>query len=122
MASLYSLMTNGIHTGIILTIHMLEAMGFIVILVSALRAFMTYWKKKDEEAFRSCRLNLAEGLATGLEFKLGGEILRTLVVRDMEEITVLGAIVAHRVAMAQKIYRDKKQENTIHPNGAPDKE
>lgn len=32
------------------------------------------------------RLNLAKGMATGLEFKLGSEILRTVVVREFSEI------------------------------------
>ena len=104
MEHLWGLIDSGTYRVIMLTIHLLEAMGFVVILASALKAFAGYWNNKNGDPFRSCRLSLAEVLATGLEFKLGGEILRTLVVRDMQEIAVLGAIVALRVAMALMIY------------------
>lgn len=35
------------------------------------------------------RLKLAKGLAMGLEFKLGSEILRTVVVRELREIVLV---------------------------------
>ena len=113
MEHFWGLIDSGTYRVIMLTIHLLEAMGFVVILASALKAFVGYWTNKNGDPFRSCRLSLADGLATGLEFKLGGEILRTLVVRDMQEIAVLGAIVALRVAMALMIYWEIKQEKSM---------
>ena len=113
MEPIFALIDSSAYTAIMLTIHLLEAMGFIVILMSALRSFSAYWDKKNKDPFRYCRLNLAEGLATGLEFKLGGEILRTLIVREWEEIIILGAIVALRVAMALMIYWEIKQEKSM---------
>ena len=104
-----------VHVGFTWAIHLLEAMGFFIILSSALRAFIAYWVNRGNAPLRSCRLRLAEGLATGLEFKLGGEILRTVIVRDWEEILVLGAIVILRVVMAFMIYWEIKQEQTMHP-------
>lgn len=113
MEHIISMIDSGMHSAILLTIHLLETMGFIVILMSAVRSFAAYWKARNHDhPFRFCRLNLAEGLATGLEFKLGGEILRTVVVREKEEIIILGAIVALRVAMAMLIYWEIKQEKS----------
>ena len=86
-----------------LGINLLEAMGFVVILVAGVRAFWDYWTARTSERLNFDRLRLAEGLASGLEFKLGGEILRTVVVQDWEEILLVGAIVVLRALMAVMI-------------------
>lgn len=112
MQHLYALGETVAYTGIVWAIHLLEAMGFVVVLCSAVRAFIDYWTSKSLDPFRSCRLRLAEGLATGLEFKLGGEILRTVIVREWGEIMVLGAIVVLRVVMALMIYWEMGHEKS----------
>lgn len=84
-------------------IHLLDAMGFVVILVSGIRAFWDYWTVRTSARLHFDRLRLAEGLASGLEFKLGGEILRTVVIQDWEEILVVGAIVVLRALMSLMI-------------------
>jgi uncharacterized membrane protein len=45
------------------------------------------------------RLVLAQGIALALEFKLGGEVLRTVIVREWSELLILGAIIALRAAL-----------------------
>ena len=85
---------------------MLEFMGLTVIVYTAVKSFMG-WIKKDP----ATRLNLAEGLAMALSFKLGGEILRTVVVRDMSEIIQVGAIIILRAALTFLIHWEIKEEN-----------
>ena len=84
---------------------MLEFMGLIVIAYTGLNAF-NKWVKKDPHT----RLYLAEGLAMALSFKLGGEILRTVVVRDMSEIMQVGAIIILRAALTLLIHWEIKNE------------
>ena len=84
---------------------MLEFMGLIVIAYTGLNAFKK-WTKKDPHT----RLYLAEGLAMALSFKLGGEILRTVVVRDMSEIMQVGAIIILRAALTFLIQWEIKNE------------
>ena len=83
----------------------LEFMGLIVIAYTGRKAFIE-WIKHD----RQTRLHLAEGLAMALEFKLGGEILRTVVVRDMAEIMQVGAIILLRAALTFLIHCEIKNE------------
>ena len=83
----------------------LEFMGVIVIAYTGRKAFIE-WIKHD----RQTRLHLAEGLAMALEFKLGGEILRTVVVRDMAEIMQVGAIILLRAALTFLIHSEIKNE------------
>ncbi len=84
---------------------MLEFMGLVVIVYTAVKSFIG-WMKKDP----ATRLNLAEGLAMALSFKLGGEILRTVVVRDMSEIMQVGAIIVLRAALTFLIHWEIKNE------------
>ena len=56
------------------------------------------------------RLNLAKGMALCLEFKLGSEILRTVVVRDLSEIAIVGAIIALRAALTFLLHWEIKNE------------
>ena len=46
----------------------------------------------------------------GLEFKLGSEILRTVVVRDWKEIGIVGGIIALRAALTFLIHWEIKEE------------
>lgn len=46
----------------------------------------------------------------GLEFKLGSEILRTVVVREFSEILIVGAIILLRAALTFLIHWEIKTE------------
>ena len=50
------------------------------------------------------RLDLAEGIALALEFKIGGELLRTVVVRQLSELLILGAVILLRAALTFLIH------------------
>lgn len=50
-----------------------------------------------------------------LEFKLGGEILRTVVVRDLKEIALVGAIILLRAALTFLIHWEIKNEEAALP-------
>ena len=56
------------------------------------------------------RLTLAKGLSLGLEFKLGSEILRTVIVREFREIGLVGAIILLRAALTVLIHWEIKNE------------
>ncbi len=84
---------------------LMELIGVIVMVISAAKAVVGVLKR-DEHV----RLNLAGGIALALEFKLGGEVLRTLVVRSLDELAILGAVVLLRAAIAVLIQWGIKKE------------
>lgn len=86
---------SAFHTVITVIIHMLEMMGVTVILFGAVRDFFWYLTGKTT----NIRLDLAQSMALGLEFKLGGEILRTVVARDLHDLMIVGVISALRAAL-----------------------
>ena len=88
-----------------ITILIFEFVGVFVIIISGLRGIWDYIKHNP-----SIRLNLATGMALGLEFKLGSEVLRTVVVRDLSEIATVAAIIALRAALTFLIHWEIKIE------------
>lgn len=93
--SFITLLESVFTTGTTLIIHLLELMGIIIILFGAVRDF--YWYFTGHST--NIRLDLAQSMALGLEFKLGGEILRTVIARDWNEILTVGAIIVLRAAL-----------------------
>ncbi len=85
---------------------LLEFAGIAVLVSSAAVCFYR-WLKRDREGIR---LDLAQGIALALEFKMGGEVLRTVVVRDWRELGILGAIIVLRGILAFLIHWEIKNE------------
>ena len=82
-----------------------EFIGVGIILFSGIRGFVLYIRRSPDT-----KLTLAKGLAMGLEFKLGSEILRTVVVRDWKEIGIVAGIIALRAALTFLIHWEIKEE------------
>lgn len=85
-------------------IHLLEIIGIFIIGYTGIRSFIKYAKDKLTFNDTCTKIELAKGLALGLEFKLGGEILRTILVRTMDEIKLLGAIIVLRLVLTFVIH------------------
>lgn len=86
----------------------LEFCGIVVLLVAAGKCFYQ-WTKGS----RTLRLNLAQGIALSLEFKMGSEVLRTVVVREWEELGILGAIIVLRGVLTFLIHWEIKHEEKM---------
>lgn len=88
----------------------LEALGIIILIITALKCFLE-WIRNDTKV----RLDLAKGIAISLEFKMGSEVLRTVIVRDWEELGILGAIIILRGLLTFLIHWEiKHEENSLH--------
>lgn len=84
----------------------LELFGIIVLVCVAFRCFVQ-WVRRDPV---NIRLNLAQGIALALEFKMGGEVLRTVVVREWSELGILGAIIVLRAVLTFLIHWEIRNE------------
>ena len=83
-----------------------EFMGVGIIIFSGLKGFYHYVRRSPE-----MKVSLAQGLAIGLEFKLGSEILKTVVVREWTEIVTVAGIIALRAALTFLIHWEIKEEH-----------
>lgn len=93
----------------------LECVGVAVLLFSAGKALVMLFCRKG-----NVRLTFAEGIALSLEFKLGGELLRTVMVESWEELLTIGGIILLRAAMTFLIQweiriekRDEEQKKEL---------
>ena len=84
---------------------LIELVGTVVLIYAIVSAVIGLFKRQQH-----VRLKLAEGIALSLEFKIGGELLRTVVVRDWEELLILGAIILLRAALTFLIQWEIKIE------------
>ena len=85
---------------------LMEMAGICVLMATAFRCFYD-WVRRSE---KNIRLELGEGIALALEFKMGGEVLRTVVVREWRELGILGAIILLRGALTFLIHWEIKNE------------
>ncbi|MDD5897912.1 MAG: DUF1622 domain-containing protein [Clostridia bacterium] len=74
-----------------LCILLIELAGIVVIVISMVRGFIGF-VRKDEHT----RINLAQGIMLGLEFKIGSEVLRSVIVTTWNELGTLAAIILLR--------------------------
>ena len=85
---------------------LMEFAGICVLVSTAVRSFFNWIRRSD----RNIRLDLGEGIALALEFKMGGEVLRTVVVREWSELGILGAIIILRGVLTFLIHWEIKNE------------
>lgn len=85
-----------------------EFTGVGVIIWTSLVSLTKYVKRKADT-----RIYLAKGLAMGLEFKLGSEILRTVIVREWKEIAIVAGIIILRATLTFLIHWEIQQEEKV---------
>ena len=83
----------------------IEFVGVCVLLFAVAKGVISFIRHK-----KRLRLELAEGIALALEFKMGSELLRTVVVREMSELLILGAVILLRAALSFLIHWEIKNE------------
>jgi uncharacterized membrane protein len=86
-----------------------EYIGVFILIVAGIQGVLNYVRRKPDT-----RLVLAQGLAMGLEFKLGSEILRTVIVRSLDEIYIVAGIILLRAILTILIHWEIKNEVNEH--------
>ena len=82
-----------------------EFIGIVILIYAVVSAVIGLIRRQPHT-----RLKLAEGIALALEFKMGGELLRTVIVREWNELLILGAIILLRAALTFLIQWEIKIE------------
>ena len=103
--------------------HILELIGVFIVAYSAIRAFTKYAMRAFEFSDETIKIEFSQALAMALEFKLGAEILKTLVIRTKEELLILASIVVLRAALTFIIHWEIESDSkrASHANEASEK-
>ncbi|MBU5455503.1 DUF1622 domain-containing protein [Caproiciproducens sp. MSJ-32] len=91
-------------------ISILELMGILIIIVGAIKAFYKFALGILTKKSFPIKAEFAQSLTLALEFKLGAEILKTVIVRSLEEMYILAAIIILRAILAFVIHWEMKDE------------
>ena len=87
-----------------------ELMGIFIVAVSAIAAFARYLRGLFTRNHENIKFELANGLALSLEFKMAAEILKTVLIRDLNELVVLGAVIVLRALLSLLIHVEMKHK------------
>lgn len=86
----------------------LELIGVAIIVLGSVRALIAFIGARFNFGDEEVKLELAQSLALSLEFKLGAEILKSVIIRNLNEFALLFAIVLLRVIMTFVIHWEIK--------------
>ncbi len=91
-------------------ISLCELIGIFVVIISSIQAFIQYLREQFTRKRTNFKFELARGLASGLEFKMAAEILKTVLVQNLEELFILAAVILLRALLTFLIHLEMKAE------------
>ena len=86
------------------TVHTLELIGIVIIIIGSVRALWQAVSNYKKKVPTSVIIALGRSLALALEFKMGAEIVNTVIVRELQELLILGIIIVLRAILAILIH------------------
>lgn len=86
-----------------------ELIGIVVVAVTVIKAFVSYLRSLITCIHCDVKVQLASGLGLSLEFKMAAEILKTVVVRELSELLVLGIVIVLRALLSLLIHFEMKE-------------
>ena len=102
-----------------LTIHTLELIGICIVIIGSVKAIIQILSNLKRERHINVMVNLGRALALSLEFKMGAEIVKTVIVRDLRELGILAIVIALRAVLSLLIHWEIKNEQKVE-NGKMD--
>lgn len=94
-------------------IGILEIMGIIVVCKSGICAFWQYIQNAIFHKENNLQFDFATGLTTALEFKMAAEILKTVLIRELSELFVLGAVIILRAILSILMHFEMRHNNKL---------
>lgn len=95
----------------------LEFIGVLIIVVGSVKALILMIRRLIRHRSINIVVELGKTLALALEFKMGAEIIKTVIVHDLTELAVLGIVILIRALLAFLIHWEIKMEKK---DGAPE--
>ena len=92
-----------------IVVHSLELIGILIIIYGSIKALTIFFKDGMNLSNSLVKITLGEARSLSLEFKLGAEIIKTVIVRDLNELIILGFVVVLRIVLTLLIHWEVKQ-------------
>ena len=101
-----------------MTVYTLELIGIFIIIVGSFRVLMQAITNLKKKLPTNIIIALGRSLALALEFKMGAEIVKTVIIHDLKELLVLGIVIALRAVLALLIHWEIKNEKKEEEHNA----
>lgn len=98
----------------------LELIGIIIIIVGSIRALIRIVKCVLEKKNLHVVIDLGKALSLALEFKMGAEIIKTVIIHNLQELAILGIVIIIRALLSVIIHWEMRMEEKSEPK-APGK-
>lgn len=82
----------------------LELVGIIIIVVGSFRALVRLFNCVIKKQPFHVVIDLGKALSLALEFKMGAEIIKTVIIHNLEELAILGVVIIIRALLAVIIH------------------
>ena len=92
-------------------ISVIELIGIFIVTIGTLKAFVYYLLDFLHIKRYPVKHELANALATGLEFKMAAENLKTVLITSINELVILGAIILLRALLSFMIHVEMKNDD-----------
>ena len=99
----------------------LELVGIMIIIVGSAKTFYLTIKRIRKKQPVSIVIELGKSHSLALEFKMGAEIINTVIIRDLKELGILAVVIIIRALMAILIHWEVKMEKKNHLMSEPEK-
>ncbi len=93
----------------------LELIGIVIIIVGSCRALIRLVKCLIEKKSFHVVVDLGKALSLALEFKMGAEIIKTVIIHNLEELAILGIVIIIRALLAFIIHWEIRLEEKSEP-------
>ena len=91
-------------------IYTLELTGILIIAIGSVKALANVIARLRKKHKHNVVIDLGRSLALALEFKMGAEIINTVIIRDLSELLILAIVIAIRAILAVLIHWEIKTE------------
>lgn len=93
-----------------ITASTLELIGIVIIFIGSFRALFRVIGCLIKKQPLNVVVELGKALALALEFKMGAEIIKTVIIHDLEELAILGVVIVIRALLAVIIHWEIRLE------------
>ncbi len=105
-----------------LTAGVLELIGIVIIVVGSCRALVRLLQCLFKKQPFHVVVDLGKALSLALEFKMGAEIIKTVIIHNLEELAILGVVIVIRALLAFIIHWEIRLEERAGQTTDPTKE
>ena len=88
----------------------LELIGIIIIIIGSCRALVRLIQSAISKKGFHVVADLGKALSLALEFKMGAEIIKTVIIHNLEELAILGVVIVIRALLAFIIHWEIRME------------